>query len=237
MKNKSQDYDNNCLGVVNGELSIVERPPYTPPTHLSPSQLNLYLKSQKEYYNRYILGIEDSEDKLSYAIGRNFEKYLFNQEYDLSECYKGAEPQTKLLKKFKAMKEAIMAQELVAMEYETQVEFLHRTNDLPIKGFLDYLGNEKIIELKTYSNEYQFKQMLDKYKRQLLTYALAFPNLKYYLLAVEVSEYPSVKVYELTKETIERETPILIAMYQDLQNAKDTGLFDIEPKKVEIEKL
>jgi len=226
------------------EIKVVE---HIPPTHLSPSQLNLYLENQKKYYIKYILGEVDNEDKLSYAIGRNFESYLFNQEYDLSECYKGAEPQAKLLKKFEAMKEVIMAQELIDEVIvdkdfiinitRLQNEILFTRNNMQIKGFIDYMDNDKIIELKTYSNEYQFKQLLDKYKRQLLTYSLAYPYKKCYLLAVEVSEYPTVKVYELTKETVERETPILLALYQDLQNAKDTGLFDIEPKKVEIEKL
>lgn len=210
---------------------------YTPPKHLSPSQLNLYLKNQKEYYNKYILGIDDSEDKLAYAIGRNFEKYLFNQEYDLAECYKGAEPQAKLLKKFEAMKELVMTQELIKDDRELQAEMRHPFNNTEILGYIDYMDCNKIIELKTYSNEYQFKQLLDKYKRQLLTYSMAFPNKKCYLIAIEVSRYPTIKVYELSKETIEREIPILIEMYKDLQRAKELNLFDIEPKQVEIEKL
>lgn len=215
--------------------------------HLSPSQLNLYLKNQKEYYNKYILEIDDNEDKLSYAIGRNFEKYLFNQEYDLSECYKGAEPQAKLLRKFEAMKELVMAQELILsypsvdvtteLEIKYQVEMRHPFGNTEILGYIDYMDCDKIIELKTYGNEYQLKQLLDKYKRQLLTYARHFIHHKCYLVAVEVSEYPTIKVYELSKETIERETPILIEMYKDLQRAKELNLFDIEPKQVEIEKL
>lgn len=218
--------------------------------YLSASQINLYLQNEKAYYNKYILGIAEDEDKLSYAIGKEFENYLFNQDYDLSKCYKGTEPQAKLEKKFKAMKEIIYAQELfiepitdidnhiVGNNFILQKEINVEINNLKIKGYIDYIDNNKIIDIKTYSNEYQFNQMIEKYKRQLLTYSLAYPEHRLLLVAVEVNEYPQVKVLEISQETKDRETPILLDLYAELQTKKEnTFLFDVEPKKVEIEIL
>ena len=135
------------------------------------------------------------------------------------------------------MKQEVLAQELVGDNYTLQQEINHYHGSMHIKGYIDYIDDTKIVDVKTYSNDYQFNQMLEKYKRQLLTYGLAYLDHELYILAVQVDDYPQCKVYRISKDTQERETPVLLDFYTQLHTAKSTGLFWIQPQKTEVQEI
>jgi hypothetical protein len=226
------------------------------PTHLSASQLNTYIEDERRYYDKYVLGITD-EATTSMSIGTAFENYLFDKEVDWSRLSTSANPRPDTIEKnkvkytrtFEAMKKTVLAQGLIdaiavspegviyATSYTLQQEIAHPFENTTIKGYIDYIDSDKIVDIKTYSSDYQLHQMLEKYKRQLLTYGLAYPEHELYILAVQVDDYPQCRVYKISQDTRERETPVLLDMYKDLYMAKQTGLFAVEPKIEVIQEI